>query len=231
MKKKKSRIEKMSLEKILEKVKSAVKNTKDYFGVPGKAADMREYALDHYIRKDIKDILFAGRTQEERDEIYHDLERKLQEKIEDHSRYLDKLSSKAAYGTGLGTLLYDLYNIGRGTPFDDYSIGKYFLVGTKAALELPALIPYLVKTKDVYAAAEWAAGKMLSGLVPVLGTAFDQNVVQRNIKKRAIKEGVREFLEEKGLYKAKKPLLKRIYDRVKSIAGPIDTKIPEYQYA
>jgi len=70
----------------------------------------------------------------------------------------------------------------------------------------------------VYGAADWLCSKAIAWLIPVIGPSLDYNVMTRITSKKAISEGVTEFLKEQGLYKAKEPMPRRVLDRVKRIA-------------
>ena len=209
----------MSIDDIVGKVQATVKGVNDYFLVPGKIESMRQYALDHYLDDEVKKQLFDGKSPEEADLIYKRLEGRIQNRVDHHHVYLDKLSLKTGKFAGLAMLLNDAYQFYKGSPFVNiYHMGE-FLVGAKALLELPTMYKYVRDSGDLYGAMEWMGTKVLSFFVPVFGPALDLNVAQRVIKKKAIKEGVAQFLKEEGLYKEKDPLYKRIYDRVKEVAG------------
>lgn len=209
----------MSLEGVVNAVKSTVRGVHDYFVVPGKANDMAKYAMNHYIDHDIKHQLFDGKSEEEKAHIYRTLEDTIQERLDYHQKHLDKLSLKAGKLTGLAALLNSAYHTFRGTPFDNFAYVQYFLIGSKALLELPAMYSYFKDTKDVYGTLEWLAAKPIAGLIPIIGPAFDLNVAQRVMKKRIIKEGVEYFLKQTGTYKERGHLMDKIYDRVKNVTG------------
>lgn len=211
----------MSLEAIVDKVKTVARGVRDYFTVPDTLDDMRRYAIDQYLDNETKRQLFEGKSDEEVQQIYKTLDEKLKGRIDYHQKHLDRLSFKVGKLGGLATLLADAYNFYKGIPFDDFFLYKVALIGGKAIAELPAMYSYLKDTRDVYGAVEWLGTKALSGLIPVLGPAMDQNVVQRIIKRRVISEGVDDFLKQYGLYKEKEPLYQTVYNRVKEIAGPI----------
>lgn len=220
----------MSLELIVKKVNSIVKGVKDYFVVAGRVEGMRDYALSHYLNNETKRKLFEGKSEEEMQKIYYGLESKIRDRLSYHQRHLDKLSLKTGKFAGLATLINDVYHFYAGTPFSDFGLVKYALVGAKAILELPVMYSYMKDTGDMYGAVEWLGTKTLSAVIPILGPALDLNVAQRVIKKRVIREGVTDFLKEHGLYREKEPLYKRIYNRVKEVAGDFKPA-PAYQFA
>jgi hypothetical protein len=206
------------LEDIVNSVRTAVKDVKDYFIVPGKIEGMRDYAWDHYIDEGYKDRLLQGKTEEEKDKILGRLEARINDSVDRSQKYLRKLSLKGGFLNGLANFGHQTFHYLSKTPFHNYFRGYMLMVGTKALLEFPALYKYVWDTHDFYAAAEWTFGKALSGLVPIFGPAFDLNVLQRNIKKHAIRDGVYNFLIEEGLIEKKPSLYDRVKERVKRVA-------------
>lgn len=219
----------MSLEGIVGKVQSTISDIKDYFSVPNTAESMREYAIRHYLTEEQKRNIFKGKNDKEIKEIYANLEKRIQQRVDYHKESLDKLSLKIGKGVGLATIINDAYQLYAGTPFDNFFYLKNLLVEAKAFLELPAMYNYFKNTYDVYGAVEWAGTKILAGLIPVLGPAMDRNVAQRIIKKRAIKEGIEYFLKDQGMYEKKKSIYDEVNDRVNEVTKGF--KLPTYQPA
>jgi hypothetical protein len=215
----------MSLEKIVDKTKSIIKSVSDYFIVPESKNAMREYALKHYLTDSQKKTLFENKSELEKKQIYETLDSKINERSNYHKKHLDTAYHKIGKFAGLGALITDINSIYRGTPLDNFILYRTALVGSKALLELPAMYSYLKDSKDFYGAIEWLGTKAISACVPFLGPIADHNVVKRIIKKKIVNEGVESFLKQYGLYEKKEPLYKRIYNRVKKIAGPITPQI------
>jgi len=184
--------------------------------------------IRNYLSTDISKQLFAGKTDEEKQQLYSSLEQKIQGRVDHHQKHLGMLTSAATKGTGIGAIVNDAYHFLKGTPFGDFGLFQAALVGGKAALELPSLYSYLSETWDVYGAADWLGSKAIAWLIPVICLSLDYNVMTRITSKKAISEGVTEFLKEQGLYKAKKPMSRRVLDRVKRIAGDY---LPAQPYA
>lgn len=209
----------MALDSVLSPLTYSYNKIKDYFSVPGKTGSMRDYALRNYIDSDLQKKLFEGKNEDEVQDVYKTLEEKISSRISYHQKFLGRLTNKAAKGAGLAAIINDSYHFLKGTPFGDFGLYQAFLVGGKAILELPTLYNYMKDTKDIYGAIEWAASKALAWFLPVIGPSLDYNVMTRIIRKRAIKEAVDELLTEKGLYKMKVPLYRRVLDRVRRVAG------------
>lgn len=211
----------MGLEKIVEKSKSAVKGVKDYFIVPKKAESMAKYALDHYLDSQTKETIFGDKTEEEKKLLYTGLRDKMQIKLMDYMTSLDNMSFKLSKSAGLAALVSDTFHMVDITPFDRFGSYLGAVLAVKAIAEMPKMYKYMVKSGDFYGLMEWAGMKAVAWFLPVIGPMADLNSAQRIIKKGIIKQGLNDFLSDQGI--TKEPLYKRIYERVKKIAGPVFT--------
>lgn len=221
----------MAIEDILNMFKRGVTRVKDYFSIPSKVQDMRDYAIRNYLTAEQRERLFKGKSEEEIRRLYSTLEDKIHRRLEEHKDILDRFTVKLGKYTGLATLLYDAYNFYRGTPFSQFWYGKIALLGAKAALELPAMYLYLKDSHDFYGALEWLGGKVVAGLLPVLGPMFETNSMARIVKKHVIKDAIDDFVKEEKVYTAREPLGKSVYDRIKNVTGSPPVVQPGYQYA
>ncbi|MFW5990930.1 MAG: hypothetical protein ACOCQX_01745 [Candidatus Nanoarchaeia archaeon] len=219
----------MSLEDIVSKVRENLRGVKDYFSVPQTVDNMQKYALSHYLSDDEKKRLFEGKSPDEKQKLYENLSEKLNNSISKYQDNLNNLGVKLGKTTGAGSVLYDAYNLWNGIPGEIYAPLKYGLVTGKTLVEAPSMLKYFSKSKDLKGVAEYAGSKALHTMVPLFGSLFDRNVAQRVIKKGAIREAVNDFLKENEIYR--KPLYKKLYDRVKDVAGPIKPKKSAYSPA
>jgi len=214
------------LEDLVNSVKDAVVSVKDYFITPGTVEGMRDYALKYYINEKHQNALFEGKSEQEKDKILSRLENRIQDNVGRSQKYLKKLSLNAGFLNGLYNFGDSTFNYLAKTPHKLFFKGYMFYVGTKAILELPALYKHVVETHDAdafYTVMEWGFAKALSGLIPIMGPLFDINVLQRNIKKHAIKDGAYNFLIEEGIISRKPSLYDRVKERVKSVSEQFGT--------
>ena len=209
----------MSIDDLVKGVKIKVQGVHDYLSVPGKGRKTAEYAVRHYLPDHYREELFGNKSEEEIELLYSDLERSIDKRIHHHKDNLGKLSRKLAVGTGIAALLDEAYHIIRMTPASMFVPTVSATIYAKALLELPTMYKYMKDTGDMYGLMEWLIAKPLALLVPILGTGYDINVTGRIIKKRAIKEGMDDFLKEKGLIKERKAIIHSIADRVKEKTG------------
>lgn len=220
----------MGLEGIVNSIKTVSRKVYDYFSPPKKIDDMVEYAIRNYIPKEAKERLFQGKDEKEKETLYQNLRGYIQRELNYQQDNLNRVSLKAAKGTGIAALANDAYHMYAGTPFSDFGLLQTALVGAKAVLELPAMYKHLTQTGDVYGMLEWLGSKALAWLVPIFGPGLDYNVATRIIHKNAIRQGTKNFLKGLELYTKGYSLPEQVYGRVQKVAGD-RLKKPEYQPA
>lgn len=209
----------MSLEDIVGKVKTGIKSVHDYLSVPGKGRALAEYATNHYLDDKIREELFDGKTDQERENIYRQLTDHIESRLAYHKKNLNSVGRHLGKSTGLAVLLQEVYHFVRLTPIANYNPLLQAQLYAKALMEVPTMYRHVKDTKDWYGAAEWLLSKPIALFIPYLGAAYDIDVVNRVIKKQAIREGLNSFLKEKGFAEEKPSLFQSISDRIKKVTG------------
>ncbi|MEK6894238.1 MAG: hypothetical protein AABX10_02130 [Nanoarchaeota archaeon] len=194
----------MSLEKLLAKVKT------DF--LPSSKARTRDYVAKY----ELKDYFGDDVPQEYRDKFSKGLDRITNEVTD---KYASELRSLVRTPVGKGTMALavanDLSAYITTTPFDNVTALGYALFAAKTAVEVPAAIRYMRKTKSWYGALDVAGHFLLKPvryLLPIIGPALESGAFERMVKRRVRKEIVRKFAEAYGKYE---PLEDRIKERVK----------------
>lgn len=194
----------MGLEKLLAKVKT------DF--LPASKARTRDYVANY----ELKDYFDDKVPQEYRDRFSKGLDRITNEVTD---KYASELRSLVRTPVGKGTMALavanDLSAYITTTPFDNVTALGYALFAAKTAVEVPAAIRYMRKTKSWYGALDVAGHFLLKPvryLLPIIGPALESGAFERMVKRRVRKEIVRKFAEAYGKYE---PLEDRIKERVK----------------
>ena len=210
----------MSLDEVVERVKSGARKVADYFSVPNQTESMRDYAIRQYLTDDQRRI-FDEASPEERSQLESRLETHIQESVDSQRRYIDGFSARLGRATGWGALANSALHTYLNTPWTKFGYLQVALTLGKGALELPSMVGHTVSTRNYAGFAEWLGLKAVSIAVPVLGPAADIDAAPRIIKKRAIRDGTNAFLKEVGAYEPKPGLFERLYSHVKQKAQPV----------